>query len=338
MTKLTRSIKAQIIIDLQNGKSLRELTKKYNFSKSTIGEIHQEHINNVPKHVGGRPSALSSKDRDKIVLSVKSGQNKTAVDVQKDFYQNLNIDISAQTVRRVLKDAGMKAKKKVKKPRLNKKHFRDRLEFARKYQSWTINDWKKVLWTDETKVNKYLSDGIQYSWVNEMEGLSERQIQQTVKFGGGSVLFWGCMAWDGPGFVSKIEGNMDASLYIDIIDECVKLTLEYYKMDAKSFYFQQDNDPKHTSASVKKYLEKQGWRILDRPAQSPDLNPIEHLWRHLKIELSRFPELAKDFDELWKRIHETYYKILKEVCQNLIKSMPDRIKAVIKAKGGHTKY
>jgi hypothetical protein len=237
-----------------------------------------------------------------------------------------------------LKSSGLKVRKKIRKPKLNKKQIHQHLEFSKKYQNWTVNDWKKVLWSDETKINRYMSDGINYCWVNEEEGISEKQILETVKFGGGNIMIWGCMVWDGPGYISKIDGNMDTNLYIEIIDECVKDTLKWYKMDQKKFYFQHDNDPKHTAKATQDYLVAQGWKILDWPAQSPDLNPIEHLWRHLKIELSKLVTAPKNEEELWNAVIKVYYDISKEVCQNLIKSMPDRIKAVLQARGRHTKY
>ena len=73
-------------------------------------------------------------------------------------------------------------------------------------------------------------------------------------------------------------------------------------------------------------------------AQSPDLNPIEHLWEHLKRQLNRHPDSPQGVWELWERVEVEWGEIKAEECQKLIESMPRRIEAVIKAKGGHTKY
>src|SRR3954463_3093816 len=78
----------------------------------------------------------------------------------------------------------------------------------------------------------------------------------------------------------------------------------------------------------KKWFEDHEVELLDWPAQSPDLNPIEHLWHILK----------KGIQELLERVQEEWGKIPKEECVNLINSMPRRIKAVLKAKRGHIKY
>ncbi|KAF9030789.1 hypothetical protein BJ165DRAFT_1309371, partial [Panaeolus papilionaceus] len=79
------------------------------------------------------------------------------------------------------------------------------------------------------------------------EGLSDRLVQGTVKFGGGNLMFWGCMLWDGVGFGTKINGRMDADLYVSILDDELQQTLEYYGKNPEDVVFQQDNDPKHKS-------------------------------------------------------------------------------------------
>ena len=74
------------------------------------------------------------------------------------------------------------------------------------------------------------------------------------------------------------------------------------------------------------------------PRYSPDLNPIEHLWRELKTRVRSYNEPANGVLEIWNRTEVEWEKIPKEKCQRLVESMPRRIAAVIKAKGGYTKY
>jgi acid phosphatase class B len=74
------------------------------------------------------------------------------------------------------------------------------------------------------------------------------------------------------------------------------------------------------------------------PTQSPDLNPIEHLWWYFRKELDEYEIPPSSQHQLWERYETEWEKIPKEVCQNLIESMPRRVEAVLRVKGGHTKY
>ena len=146
------------------------------------------------------------------------------------------------------------------------------------------------------------------------------------------------MLWDGPGYACKIDGRMDGDLFIQILDDELQETLTHYGKTPQDIIFQQDNDPKHTCKKAHEWFKNHGFTLLQWPAQSPDLNPIEHLWEHIKRRLGEYETPPGGMLELWERVEAEWDNIPAEVCQNLIESMPRRIEAVLKAKGGHTKY
>ena len=82
----------------------------------------------------------------------------------------------------------MKAVVKKKCPCLTFAHKKTRLDFAESHQHWTVEDWKQVIWSDETKINHIGSDEKRWAWKKAGEGLSDRLIQEIVKFGGGSLM------------------------------------------------------------------------------------------------------------------------------------------------------
>jgi transposase len=329
----------QNIISLAStGLSLRKIEARTGVGKSTISRVLKTHLPTREKLPPGRPSKLSPTDQHAILTQITSGRASNAVEVAQHINSIISTPITSQTVRRVLKKNSFKAVTKKKKPMLTATHRKKRLEFAQKYREWTVDDWKRVIWSDESKINRIGSDGKQWVWKLKGEGLIRREIQQTVKFGGGNLMVWGCMGWNGIGQLVEVEGKMNANQYVDILEDHLLPSMENAGFPMEDLIFQQDNDPKHTSNKAKKWMEDNEIHLLDWPPQSPDLNVIEHAWQHLKIQLRKYPTLPKGVWELWERIVKEWEEIKPEVCQNLIESMPRRLEAVIKAKGGHTKY
>ena len=146
------------------------------------------------------------------------------------------------------------------------------------------------------------------------------------------------MTYDGVGYTCKIEGNMDAALYTNILEDELQQSIEYFEMDRTKVIFQQDNDRKHTSKKVSEWFKNHSIQLLDWRAQSPDLNPIEHLWRYLKQKLNEYEEPPKGMQELWERVEQQWEAIPQDICIRLIESITRRIAAVLKAKGKYIKY
>jgi len=338
MRSLSTTQKNTILSQLDAGHSIHSIASTTGISTATISRLRSKERSDLQKSSGGRPTKLSSANICHAIHLISTQKAETAVEVTKCLSNIINQPLHPSTTRRYMKKAGMKAVVKSKHPLLSAKHRKARLDFAYAHKDWTLDDWKEVIWSDETKINQLGSDGHKWAWKKSGEGLSDRLVQGTVKFGGGSVMVWGCMTWEGVGDAAKIDGRMDGDLYLQILKDELQNSIRFYGLNPSDIIFQQDNDPKHTCKKVKEWLDVQEFRTMVWPAQSPDLNPIEHLWGHLKRRLAGYEQPPKGIQELWRRIEEEWGKIPAEVCQGLIESMPRRIEAVLKAKGGYTKY
>ncbi len=71
------------------------------------------------------------------------------------------------------------------------------------------------MWSDETKINLFGSDGVKRVWQQPGEEYKDKCVLPTVKYGGGSVMVWGCMSPAGTGELQFIEGTMNANIYCD---------------------------------------------------------------------------------------------------------------------------
>ena len=175
------------------------------------------------------------------------------------------------------------------------------------------------------------------NYFNNINELEPRTVKETVKHGGGSIMIWDCMTSKGPGLFRKIDGILIKETYKNILENELIETLEKYQIDKNQVIFQHDNDPKHTSKIVKEWISN-NLQVLRWPAQSPDLNPIEHLWALLKIRLNKYDTPPSGMIELWSRVKEIWESFTENECKKLCHTMPDRIKAVMRSKGRWTNY
>ena len=157
----------------------------------------------------------------------------------------------------------------------------------------------------------------------------------TMKHGGGSIMLWGCFAAGGTGALHKIDGIMRVENCVDILKQHLKTSVRKLKLGRK-WVFQMDNDPKHTSKVVTKWLKDNKVEVLEWPSQSTDLNYIENLWAELKKHVrarrpTNLTQLHQLWQDEWAKIHSTY-------CGKLVEVFPKCLTQVKQFKGNATKY
>lgn len=339
MAPISAEKRNNITVALLSGASQRVVAIRNNVSKSFVAKFAKK-LTDIPKCTLGRPSKISKHLASNVVRSFKKGDFINAVEASKSLESDGIVSVSPTTIRRVLKSNDMVARKKKKSSPLSKSVKRKRMAFARKYGDWTVYDWERVVFADEVRINRFGCDGKNWVWGEKNKPRRPHEYYDHPKFGGGGVTFWGCITAKGVGYLSKIDGNMDTALFLDIMNDEYKQTLDWYGMDIKKTRLLQDSDPKHMAVAARIWYEKNGVEVLDWPTNSPDLNPIENIWSFLKQELNRiYPEPAKSIEELWNRIEVTWDRpVMNEFAKKVIYSMPKRCALILKNKGGKIGY
>ena len=341
MVRISDNKRSRIYALYKEGFSSRYIAKKENVSQPSVVRICNKveatgSVKDLPKC--GAPRIFTNRDERSIIRLLASGKCSNAVEIQKYLRIYENIVVSEDTVKRALRRNGLSSRVKRKKPFLNKRTRKERYKFAKKYKDWSVEDWRRVIWSDESKFKIYGSDGRQYCWKRPNEPFNERNVIHTKKYGGGSVMVWGCFSSFGVGNIVRIYGTMDGDLYRQILSEDLLGTIRWYGLRKDDIIFQQDNDSKHTATDTKVWFYHNGIEVLDWPPYSPDLNPIEHLWNEIDKRRRRLHVEIDDPDELWEAIQKVWVEMDMDYLNKLIESMPQRVMDVYKAKGGYTEW
>jgi hypothetical protein len=129
-----------------------QIHAKTSVSLGTISKINKELDFNKENNHGGCPSKLSAHDKQSIIRQITSGKLDNAVQATQFINNTLTNPVHPQTARNALKEAGLQsATKKV--PMLTQTHWQRWLKFAHYHENWTVEDWKRVSWSNETKIN-----------------------------------------------------------------------------------------------------------------------------------------------------------------------------------------
>lgn len=150
------------------------------------------------------------------------------------------------------------------------------------------------------------------------------------------------MVWGGISLTARTElvslagGSLTSRRYItDILSEHVVPFAPYIGND---FYLMHDNARPHVARIVNDYLREVDIETLDWPPRSPDLNPIEHLWDMLNRQLRNIQPPPASLNEVEQMLVEIWREIDQDQIRRLISSMSRRCEAVIRSRGGNTRY
>lgn len=297
----------------------------------------------TPRKSTGRSPYLSRDQLESLQgFITRNGSNRrlTAREISNRLFQGT---IGERAIFLGMQRLGYQRRVVIRKPPLSDANRSKRLAFARAHLYWTIEDWSRILWTDECYFS--LGTGTYREWVwrrsneayyRDCVGLRLQKRK--------SIMVWASFhgSMKGPFFFwdRQQHGTVTSATYCRY---CVPLAIERINSMRQQcnihLTLQQDNASTHRAIRTQAMLQSYGVLPMEWPPYSPDLNPIETLWSIMKGFLARnHPIPSQDPTQIRRAIEAAWDSIEPVTLQRLIEGMPNRMREVIANNGGHTHY
>lgn len=321
----------QEIIRLREMEGLteRQIARQLEVPPSTVHYwLAKEEVPPHPSPKRGRPRVTTSTLDQALVSMSLLNPFHTALDIRNDLAPTVSVD----TVRKRLKEGGLKCHIPARKPFLKDIHMRKRLEFAQGYFNWGVSDWEKVVFSDE-KIFRASSKGPLRVYRPKDSHRFEPKflVPTTNPEGRFTVCVWMAFGKNFQTMLRVHQRTLDSTYYTNVILP----TLETHLQENQLIYMH-DRSSVHFSSLTKQWLESHNIEIMeDWPPKGPDMNPVENVWAEL---VRRTRNDARNRDQLYENVYTTFLQLDNAYFNKLIESMPRRIQQVIEANGGWTKY
>jgi len=341
--ELTTEQRGGIIFCRQRGDSYRTIAATIGCGLSTVFDTlkRMDDTGTINSKLrSGRPPLIKGSQRKRLkrVVTNDKGKNRRLCtgEVKQLWQKKTGQDVSTRTIGRALRAVGLNNCFARRKPLITPKNVEARLAWCLEYQSWTKDDWSKVMWSDESTFSQFQQSRCSRVWREPHEKWNISCVSATVKHSP-SRMFWGCFSRQGLGPIVPLTGTVTGATHVIILRKRVMPTMRRAFPNHDGI-FQEDNARPHKTKLAKKFHAENGLRVLPWPAQSPDLNPIENLWAEVKKSIRERKNLPSNLAQLERHVIRAWNQIPIKTIENLVDSMPQRIRAVIEANGGPTKY
>lgn len=334
MVHLDESVRCAIMAYHMLEWSVRMIAKQLSLSKSTVAyhvKSFKDRGTMARKEGSGRKRKTTAEDDRYIIQAVKRKRTITAHDIKTTMgFQH----ISVRTItRRIGECSDFGSYWATKKPLISIMNRRKRLQWAIEHRNWTVEQWRRVIWSDESPFVLTFNQRTRV-WRMHNERYRIECCVPTVKHDY-KLNVWGAFSAHGVGRFYRVQGILKKEQYLEMLEHQLLPSAEQLFPDG-NYLFQQDNDPKHTAKVCKAFVQDRGIPTMAWPSQSPDLNPIENLWSIMDRQLKN--RQPRTLDQLFTVLTQCWNNLDTDLLRRLVDSMPRRCQAVIDARGFPTKY
>ena len=337
MPQMSQAMRERAVGMMDAGMSARAVSVQLSVNHRTVSRLRQrvrEFGSTANRPHARRPRVTTpAQDRHIRLLHLRD-RLRPATRTSDETVGLHNRRISAQTVRNRLRAADLRARRPHQGLDLTAVRRQNRLAWANAHIRWTLARWRTVLFTDESRFQLYRADGRQRVWRRVGERFADVNVVRRVAHGGGGVMVWAGISGGHRTRLHFIEGNLNALRYRDEI--LTPIVLPFIRLHGGTF--QQDNARPHVARICMQLLEAEDVQVLQWPAYSPDMSPIEHIWDVLDRCVRQRVPVPANVPQLRVALTEEWNNIPQATINDLVNSMRRRCVALRDANGGHTRY
>ncbi|GFT95882.1 transposable element Tcb2 transposase [Trichonephila clavipes] len=306
--------RGRIIRKLEEGRSVTSVAAEFGIAHSIVSRLWRQFQTTgtaIRGFSSGRPRGTTPADDRYIVLQTRRNRR--------------------------LHSGGLFARRPVRYVPLTPVHRRKRSLWYREHRNWRDNEWGRVLFTDESRFSLSSDSHRILIWRERGSRNHPSNVIERDRYGGHGVLVCGGIMLGSRTDLHIFDaGSVNGTRY------CNEILLPYVRLFRGAmglqFLFMDNNAPCHRTVAAEQLLESEDIERMDWPAQSPDLNPIEHVWDFLGRRLAARTLPPVTIRELRLALQDEWAAMPQQLIGTLILSMGRRCETCLAVRGDHIPY
>ena len=326
------------------GNSIAEIKRQTTIPRTTIKRwIEAKSSRTQRKGKSTRRRFVSKRQIRQIIRYIAKNWSTRRLSLEQ-VRAHLNIEASARTIRRELRRVGYRRCIACPRPFISRKQAKKRLDFAFSHRWWGTSDWaasregggdwRKVIWSDECIFELGKTGRV---WITRR--IDEKRcpdcIKSVYRSGRVSIMIWGALGWDWKSplvFLEKEEGSKGITSKASLHQVLEPVVFPKFDQLGPEYIFMEDGAKVHLGHARLPRLEH-GIRGFKWPPSSPDLNPIEKVWRWMKEELKKLPFVPTTIEELKREIQRLWDQVDSRDFRQYTERLTCKIEDVISVRG-----